>query len=92
MGIWYIFAENVTGPSGNETGFFQYREAFRTTILPCVGNTAHSNVHTGFMLGHQLLWNQVLHLKGERFWTDTNKLFLDRQYYGIFGPTKIGVP
>ena len=29
---------------------------------------------------------------GEHFWTDTNKLFLDQQYDGIFGPTKKGVP
>ena len=29
---------------------------------------------------------------GERFWTDTDKLFLVRQYDGIFGPTKKGVP
>ena len=29
---------------------------------------------------------------GERFWTDTDKLVLVRQYDGIFGPTKKGVP
>ena len=31
-------------------------------------------------------------LLGNRFWTDTNKLFLDREYDGVFGPTKKGVP
>ena len=59
MGIWYIFANRVTGPSGNETGFFEEGEAFRTSILPCERNTVHSNVDTGLMFGHELLWDQV---------------------------------
>ena len=57
MGIWYIFAENVTGPSANE-GFFEMGEAFRTPIKTFESNTVHSNKDTGFMFGHELLEDQ----------------------------------
>ena len=60
MGIWYIFADKVTGPSGNETGFYEDGEAFRTAILPFERNTVHSNVDSGFMFGFELLRDQVL--------------------------------
>ena len=59
MGIWYIFADKVTGPSGNETGFYEDGEAFRTAILPFERNTVHSNVDSGFMFGFELLRDQV---------------------------------
>ena len=59
MGIWYIFADKVTGPSGNETGFYEDGEAFRTAILPFERNTVHSNVDSGFMFGFELLSDQV---------------------------------
>lgn len=57
MGIWYIFAEKVTGPSANES-FFQDGESFRTQILPFEKNTVHSNVDTGYMFGFHLLPDQ----------------------------------
>merc|ERR1711970_929094 len=57
MGIWFIFANKVTGPSANE-GFFEEGEAFRTPIKLFDTNTVHSNVDTGFMFGHELLEDQ----------------------------------
>ena len=57
VGIWYIFAEDVTGPSADE-GFFQHGEAFRTEISTFEGNSVHSNLHTGFFFGHHLLPDQ----------------------------------
>ena len=56
VGIWLIFAENVTGPSANE-GFFGGGEAFRTPIKKFDTNTVHSSV-TGFMFGSELLPDQ----------------------------------
>ena len=56
VGIWFIFAENVTGPSANE-GFFQRGEAFRTPITLFDSNSVHSS-DTGFMFGHELLPDQ----------------------------------
>ena len=57
IGIWYIFAGQVTGPSANES-FFQDGESFRTQILTFETNTVHSNVDTGYMFGHELLPDQ----------------------------------
>ena len=57
MGIWFIFANRVTGPSANE-GFFEEGEAFRTPIKSFDTNTVHSNVDTGFMFGHELMPDQ----------------------------------
>lgn len=53
MGIWLIFAPNVTGPSAYES-FFQPMEAFRTVIRTPKNNVVHSNEDTGFMFGHYL--------------------------------------
>ena len=57
VGIWYIFAPEVTGPSANQ-GFFQPGEAFRTPILKMAGNTAHSNGVRGFFFGDELTADQ----------------------------------
>ena len=57
VGIWYIFAPEVTGPSANQ-GFFQPGEAFRTPILEMAGNTAHSNGVRGFFFGDELTADQ----------------------------------
>ena len=56
VGIWFIFAENVTGPSATE-GFFAPGEAFRTPITKFDKNTVHSS-DTGFMFGSELLPDQ----------------------------------
>ena len=57
MGIWYIFAENVTGPSA-DLGLFQQMEAFRTAILTNEDNVVHSCGETGFMFGQALAADQ----------------------------------
>ena len=57
MGIWYIFPENVTGPSA-DLGFYQPGEPYRTPILQFADNIVHSNIHSGFMFGHMLLPDQ----------------------------------
>jgi len=56
IGIWYIFAKEVTGPSADQ-GFFQPGEAFKTPILTMSGNKAHSN-QRGFFFGDELTWDQ----------------------------------
>ena len=57
VGIWYIFAPKVTGPSADQ-GFFEDGEAFKTQILTMSGNTAHSNWYRGFFFGDELTWDQ----------------------------------
>ena len=57
VGIWYIFAPEVTGPSADQ-GFFQPGEAFRTRILAMADNTAHSNGNRGFFFGDELTMDQ----------------------------------
>ena len=57
VGIWYIFAPKVTGPSADQ-GFFQDGEAFKTPILTMAGNTAHSNGFRGFHFGDELTMDQ----------------------------------
>jgi len=56
IGIWYIFAKSVTGPSADQ-GFFEPGESFRTPILKMSGNIAHSN-QRGFFFGDELKENQ----------------------------------
>ena len=57
MGIWYIFGENVTGPSA-DLGLFQHMEAFKTAILKNEDNVVHSCGETGFMFGGALQHDQ----------------------------------
>ena len=76
MGNWYIFAEDVTGPSATE-GFFEHSEALRTEIKTFETNTVHSNIDTGFMFGHHLLPDQDFGGPGGTDKCDPRKVPLD---------------
>jgi cell migration-inducing and hyaluronan-binding protein len=61
-GIWYIFANGLTGLSATwdyiPVPHWNYGQAFKTPIYPADNNVAHSNAHTGFMLGQLLTVDQ----------------------------------